>query len=1756
MSKKESKKAETNEKEADSGQDMQLLVVGIGASAGGVEALIEFFEQVAADSGMAYVVILHLSPDYDSRLTEILSQVSLIPVTQVIENVHIQADHVYVVPPNKHLHMQDGQIIVSPNLHQEERRAPVDIFFRSLADSHGPMAVGVILSGTGANGSMGLKRIKENGGAVFVQNPREAVFNEMPRQAIATNLVDDVLSVAQIPEKLVSYRDSLRTVSIRAEAELRPEDQQQAMREVFAHLRLRTGHDFSNYKRPTLMRRFERRINVRNLADLPAYATFLREHPEETQALLKDLLISVTNFFRDNKPFLALERDIIPILIRESNMDVIRIWVAGCATGEEAYSLAMLMAEKTMDIIDAPKVQIFATDIDEAAIAIAREGRYTLNDAADIPPERLRRFLVPDGDDFKVRQEIREMVLFAHHNVLKDPPFSRIDLVTCRNLLIYFNHAAQERVMETFHFALRPGGYLMLGLSETTDGAGDLFATVSRENHIYQSRPVSVRSYPVPDNSLLIPSGKKTMQDAPIPKDNRPLQSRISFGDLHQQLLEQYAPPSIIVNEDYEILHISERAGLYLHVAGGEPSKNLLKLIRPELRLELRTAFYQAVQQKANVEAPNLKVRIDEKTQTLTMHVRPVLDEDGNARSNPARGFLLVIFEPTGQQTGATTSVLASEEPMARQLEEELVRIKAQLRSSNEQHETQAEELKASNEELQAMNEELRSAAEELETSKEELQSINEELSTVNQELKVKVEEISMTRNNLQNLINSTDLATLFLDRSLRVNLFTPAARNIFNLIPSDSGRPLTDITNRLAYDELVQDAEGVLQKLQPVEREVETTDGRLFLMRVLPYRTAEDRINGVVLTFVDISRRKAAEEAVRQSEERMRLVFESARDYAILTLDFQRNITSWSPGAQHIMGYPEAEILGKSGDILFTPEDRQNGVPDYEQQTARDHGHAENERWHVRKNGTRFWGSGSMSSLMDAHGKILGFVKIMRDLTEKRAAEEASSFLAAIVESSQDAIMTVNFEGVITSWNRAAQELYGYSAVQAIGHPLTMLTLPEDLDQLLKDTEKIKISNRVEIFDAVRINKNGREMHLEVVMSPVKNATGQIIGVSTIARDITLRKQAEHAQALKNLTLQQQTESLARTGSWEFDRATAEFIWSEGMYQLFGLQTGVPVHPGIYEDFTVTADKQVAQQFTDWLKDGRDPIDVVLRIQADNLVKYLKIRGVPLPSESGPPVKMLGIDWDITDQVLAQEQIRQSEAQLRTLVENTPDVITRWDSNLRLLFANSAFISKSGQELENLLGKTNTQMGQPDEIAGPYMDKLRQTFESGQPQEHYNSFPTPKGHFDYYSRMVPERGSDGSVKSVLAIARDITELQSAQRQTRQLAENLQAVLDASPACIGLLKAIKSEAGDGSVTGFQLAVGNQKLAEFFAEPLHELLGKPAEHFETLLWGSETLEFLMQVYHENTPRYDEKHLRTDGQERWLAVAVSRQDDGVVLTGLDITQLKEAQAQQQFWLGELENASENAQSVAHLRDALKERGELLRSASHDLRGQVGVIASAAQLLGMSGSEADNGALIQMIQRNTKQMTQLMSSLLDFARLEAAQEVIHVTHFDVSALLHELVQNTQPFADERGLRLDAQGPADLNVLSDPIHIRRIAQNLLLNALKYTNEGGVTVSWERLTEFPGWCLTVVDTGPGLTAKLLARFRGEIEELVEDELVITPSRSAGEGIGLAIVTRLCVLLGGQLEVDSNPDEGTRFKISFIELPSNDNDKK
>jgi two-component system CheB/CheR fusion protein len=696
---------------------------------------------------------------------------------------------------------------------------------------------------------------------------------------------------------------------------------------------------------------------------------------------MKELLISVTNFFRDPHAWGVLAQRVVPrLFLHKGSQDQVRVWVPGCATGEEAYSLAMLLAEHGSATLEPPAIQLFATDLDQRAIVVAREGFYTDAEVADVSDQRLRRFFQRETEGYRVRRELRELVLFAHHNVIRDPPFSHLDLVSCRNLLIYLNRPAQERVVEAFHFALRPGGFLFLGTSESPESTNELFVRFDGAAHLYESRSVVGRpGVRLPDEAVPPPLAQERMAE-------RRTGQRISPADLHQRLLEQFAPPSVVVTEDNTIVHISEHGGRYLRIGGGEPSRDLLALVRPELRPDLRTALYQAGKGRVDVDVRGVVVPLEDGVHRIDLSVRPIL-RDGD----PARGFFLVTFDDVGttaREPGVEPVTINSlAEPPAVRLEEELTQVKAQLRATVEQYELQAEAAKASNEELQAMNEELRSAAEELETSKEELQSVNEELTTVNQELKVKIDELGQINNDFHNFINATDIGTIFLDRSLRVKFSTPRARSVFNLLDSDVGRPLSDITSRLHYDDLRSDLRSVLERLSYVERTVQTEDGQWYALRMLPYRTSDNRIDGVVLTFHDVTAQHHADEQVRISEERLRAMIDGALDYAIFTMSEDGVIDSWNTGAQRMFGYSSDEVVGANVAILFTPEDRAAGLHLKELQDARRSGRAADERYHVRKNGTRFYSSG-VTRRLGAGG--IGFAKIARDLTAQQETADA----------------------------------------------------------------------------------------------------------------------------------------------------------------------------------------------------------------------------------------------------------------------------------------------------------------------------------------------------------------------------------------------------------------------------------------------------------------------------------------------------------------------------------------------------------------------------------------------------------------------------------------------------------------------------------------------------------------------------------------------------------------------------------------------
>jgi PAS domain S-box-containing protein len=882
MKKKVSSKSEAKEtpsKKSSPKSKKDFLVVGIGASAGGVKALQEFFSLMPPNSGMAFVVILHLSPVHESNLAEIIQAQTPIPVTVVNETHRVEPNRVYVVPPNRQLEMVDGVVRGKELDGKPCERAVIDVFFRTLAAEYAKNAVCIVLSGTGSDGTLGLKAIKEANGFAVVQDPKDAEHDAMPRSAIRTRLVDWVLPIREMPEKLLQFRDSSERMHLTKDGEdgkVAEEIQADvSLREILTVLRVRTGHDFSNYKTPTLVRRIARHLQIHDLPDIPSYLEYLRERPEEIQSLLKNLLINVTNFFRDKDAWLALEAEVLPNLFAgKKGSDQVRVWSCGCASGEEAYSLAMILSEYAFGLNDPPKIQVFATDVDEDAIVEARENRYPLSIETDVSAERLKRFFTKEGKYYRIKKELREMVLFAPHNVLRDPPFSKLNLIVCRNLLIYLNRDTQERVMEIFHFALLQNGHLFLGSSESAEMSPQLFSPIDKKFRIYSRRSINVGQTRVPPRMPVVGRWEFRVPDAQAKARG----SVASLSEIHYKLLEKISPPSLLVNQDFDVVFMSEAVGRYLRFKGGEPTANLLKMAHPDLLPDLRGALFSAQREKKNVEFENVHARLDDKETVVNIIVRTVEIE------NETSDYLLVIFDedkkiilsaedekevPRAPKDDAMQAIVV-------RLEEDLARTKQTLRTTIEQHEISSEELKASNEELQAINEELRSTTEELETSKEELQSVNEELTTVNHELKEKMDETTRANSDLNNLMAATDIATIFLDRELRIKRSTPPVEKIFNISPLDAGRPLEHFTNKLDYKNLNEDVERVLRSLSTVEREIRDHEDRTYLARLLPYRTLDDRIEGVVLNFIDITERKRAEEALQSSEEKYRTLFET----------------------------------------------------------------------------------------------------------------------------------------------------------------------------------------------------------------------------------------------------------------------------------------------------------------------------------------------------------------------------------------------------------------------------------------------------------------------------------------------------------------------------------------------------------------------------------------------------------------------------------------------------------------------------------------------------------------------------------------------------------------------------------------------------------------------------------------------------------------------------------------------------------------
>lgn len=889
-----------------------ITIVGIGASAGGLDALGQFFENFPQASGMAFVVVQHLDPLHKCVLAELLQHKTKMNVFEASDRMPVRPNSVYVIPPNKNMSIFKGTLHLFEIVKKDGFSLPIDFFFRSLAEERQEKSIGIVLSGMGSDGSRGLLAIKEKGGVTLAQEPSDAKFPAMPQSAIDTALIDIVAPVEQLPEKLVSYLSHSAAIPLFHAPDI---NDRSSLEKIIIILRSHTGNDFSQYKKNTFYRRIERRMSIHRITKISSYVRFLQENSSEMELLFKELLIGVTSFFRDSAVWDALRDNIFPeIFAAWPNGRVIRVWIPGCSTGEEAYSMAIVFKEALAAFKQKKEItlQIFATDLDGDAIEKARKGFFRSNIASDVSPERLSAFFTKTEDGYSINACIREMVVFAPQNLIKDPPFTKLDIISCRNLLIYIEAELQQKILALFHYSLNKGGIMILGNAETAGASNEQFSAVDSKLRIYRSDESTANT----EFAGFPSSFSKPARLSPAEKTAHAKTPENIQALADQLLLQNFSPASVMVTEKGDIVYITGRTGKYLEPAAGKTNWNIFAMMREGLRNEFPFAFRKAQQADEPVVLRNITIGTNGGTQTIDVTISRI------KKPVALKGMVMVVFSdirPAGVKKRRNNKDAAAVDARLTDAETELQNLREELQNMREEMQTSEEELKSTNEELQSTNEELQSANEELTTSKEEMQSLNEELHTVNAELQSKVDDYSCVNNDMRNLLNSTEIATLFLDKKLNISRFTTPATKIFNLIPGDVGRPITDLVNTLNYPELSVDSNEVLRTLIFIEKTVATSNGRWFNVRIMPYCTLDDRIDGLVITFIDITKLKKMELAFKNLSSMLGALTVEAEN-AVLGLACNGKILEYNGGAENLFGVKRMNAIGKNFIEQFIP--------------------------------------------------------------------------------------------------------------------------------------------------------------------------------------------------------------------------------------------------------------------------------------------------------------------------------------------------------------------------------------------------------------------------------------------------------------------------------------------------------------------------------------------------------------------------------------------------------------------------------------------------------------------------------------------------------------------------------------------------------------------------------------------------------------------------------------------------------------------
>ncbi|MBE7210563.1 MAG: PAS domain S-box protein [Gluconacetobacter diazotrophicus] len=1740
--------------------------VGLGGSAGGIQALTAFFQAMPPDPGLVFVVVLHLSPEHDSTLAELLARHTAMRVQQAEDGMKVEPNNVYVIPPAKHLTMTDGHLRLTDLEAAPGKRVAVDLFFRSLADTHGPHATAVVLSGVDSDGSIGLRRVKERGGLTIAQDPAEAEQDGMPRSAIATGMVDWVLRVADMPARIQRYYASEDQLRLPPEdgpqpakpAAPPPNEDEAALRETLLFLRTRTGSDFSYYKRATILRRIARRMQINEVRTLPSYLAFVRTHPGESGALLQDLLISVTNFFRDREAFAAVEERIPALFEGKGPNDTVRVWSAACATGEETYSLAMLLNEHARTLDYPPQVQVFGCDLDETAIQTARAGMYPPTIAADVSETRLDRFFLKTPHGYQVRRELRETVLFAQHDLLKDAPFSRMDLISCRNLLIYLDREAQARALEIFHFALNPEGLLFLGNAETVSEEPSLFSVVDKKYCLFRRRATMQATLPVPSGTgTLLRALQAQAKEAPVvPRPTFPagaplptpssrlllpaLENRVNLTDLHFQLLERYAPPSLVIDEGGEIVHLSESVGRFLRPPGGQLTANFLQMVLPGLRMELRAALLRLEDTKTLVEVFGVPAELDGAPQMVDLRLAPA-DE-------LAPGYVLVSFaarQPDASAApGGLVAIPPDVEAVVRHLERELETTRAQFSDTLERARASEEEYKSSNEELQSMNEELRSASEELETSREELQSLNEELTTVNSELKGKVEEIGHSNSDLHNLINATDIATVFLDRDLRVVRFTPEAVPLFNLIPSDVGRQLRQLWRTLDYSDLEADARQVLRSLQPTEREVNGPDGETFLARLLPYRSLDDHIEGLVLTCVNITQSRAAETARRETETMFRAFMAATNDTVY------RMSADWSEMRQ-LEGknfLADTQEPNPTWLQMYIPAEDQPEVLARIREAIREKRPFELEHRVVRADGAVGWTFSRAIPRFDDRGEIREWIGAASDVTERhqvrdtlRANEEKyRTLFEAIDQGFYVAEAIYDRDGKCTDIfyhdeNPAAVRLMGQSAK---GRYMSELGPYEQYwRDLFGHTARTGEARRLEHYAA----PNDKWYDFYVFRPPGTRENG----FAVIFRDVTERHRTDEPLRADTERLRLAVDA-AQLGTCDWNYLTGEMRWNDRRFRLYGLEPRDGGRVRV-EDFYAAVHPQDRARIERAAREGLEgPTGMVAEeyrvVWPDGSVHWITETGrVVERLPNGAPSRVVKVLQDFSARRSSEIALRASEEKYRTLFESLDEGFcvaqvffddAGQANDIRFLETNPAFERQSG--LRRAEGQRASEI-----VPGlePYwFEAYGRVARTGQP-ERFENYAAPLGRwFNVYAWRY---GAPGS-RQVAILFQDETERRQAAERVRASEEGYRLIFESARAI-----AIFTLDAQENITSWNPAAASlfgRSAAEAVGQSVYELM--PADQQELGAFRRQT-EIAVRA-----GRYDceEWFVRRDGSRFWGSGVLSPLLSNGEVTGFlkilrDATDELQAQEAREFVARERARLLEVEQAARQTaEEANVAKDQFLAVLSHELRTPLTPITMALAVLEKrTDVPAPVRSTLHMIQRNVSLESHLIDDLLDVTRIARGKMELVRTDMDLHEAVRRAVEISAPDSESKGQRLTVEMPEEeCRLNGDPARLQQVFWNLLKNASKFTPEGGAVGIYVRDREGGKAVVEVTDTGIGLEAGAAERIFHPFEQAS----VSITRQFGGLGLGLAIAKATVEAHGGTLRASSpGPGQGATFTV-------------